>query len=196
MDAGGGGRGRWRQRALCAEVGWPLRAGEIAETLAMPLSTVSGILTRSGMGRLGRLGLEPAVRYERSRPGELVHGVASARSALESEAAVPIASVPADAAQAGAGGLLPVDALWTAPTAVSDDAAVCGAEPLPKRLTSSAPGRNRTSARGLGRSSRAGAGRRTPVSGVHRSCQMSRKSASEAASRRMPPARIELAHAV
>ncbi len=39
----------------------------------MPLSTVSGILTRIGMGRLGRLGLEPAVRYERSRPGELVH---------------------------------------------------------------------------------------------------------------------------
>ena len=27
----------------------------------------------SGMGRLGRLGLEPAVRYERTRPGELVH---------------------------------------------------------------------------------------------------------------------------
>ena len=25
------------------------------------------------MGRLGRLGLEPAVRYERSRPGELLH---------------------------------------------------------------------------------------------------------------------------
>ncbi len=48
-------------------------AAEIAETLAMALSTVSGILTRSGMGRLGRLGLEPAVRYERSRPGELVH---------------------------------------------------------------------------------------------------------------------------
>src|SRR5579862_499394 len=46
---------------------------EIAETLGMPLSTVSGILTRIGMGRLGRLGLEPAVRYERSRPGELVH---------------------------------------------------------------------------------------------------------------------------
>src|SRR2546422_8979769 len=48
-------------------------AAEIAETLSMPLSTVSGILTRSGMGRLGRLGLEPTVRYERSRPGELVH---------------------------------------------------------------------------------------------------------------------------
>jgi transposase InsO family protein len=48
-------------------------AAEIAETLDMALSTVSGILTRSGMGRLGRLGLEPAVRYERTRPGELVH---------------------------------------------------------------------------------------------------------------------------
>ena len=50
-----------------------MTAAEIAETLSMPLSTVSGILTRIGMGRLGRLGLEPAVRYERSRPGELVH---------------------------------------------------------------------------------------------------------------------------
>src|SRR5438270_7600785 len=50
-----------------------MTAAEIAETLGMALSTVSGILTRIGMGRLGRLGLEPAVRYERSRPGELVH---------------------------------------------------------------------------------------------------------------------------
>jgi len=50
-----------------------MTAAEIAETLSMPLSTVSGILTRVGLGRLGRLGLEPAVRYERSRPGELVH---------------------------------------------------------------------------------------------------------------------------
>jgi len=48
-------------------------AAEIAETLAMALSTVSGILTRIGMGRLGLLGLERPVRYERSRPGELVH---------------------------------------------------------------------------------------------------------------------------
>jgi transposase InsO family protein/transposase len=46
---------------------------EIAEVLDMPLSTVSGILTRIGMGKLGRLGLEPAVRYERERPGELIH---------------------------------------------------------------------------------------------------------------------------
>ena len=48
-------------------------AAEIAETLGMALSTVSGILKRLGMGRLGRLGLEQPVRYERSRPGELVH---------------------------------------------------------------------------------------------------------------------------
>jgi transposase InsO family protein len=46
---------------------------EIAEVLGRPLSTVSGILTRIGMGRLGRLGLEPAERYERERPGELIH---------------------------------------------------------------------------------------------------------------------------
>ena len=46
---------------------------EIAETLAMPVSTVSGILHRVGMGKLGRLGLEPAARYERARPGELIH---------------------------------------------------------------------------------------------------------------------------
>jgi transposase InsO family protein len=46
---------------------------EIAELLGMPETTVSGILTRIGLGRLGRLGLEPARRYERSRPGELIH---------------------------------------------------------------------------------------------------------------------------
>jgi transposase InsO family protein len=46
---------------------------EIAELLEMALSTVSGILTRIGMGKLGRMGLEPAVRYERQRPGELIH---------------------------------------------------------------------------------------------------------------------------
>jgi transposase InsO family protein len=48
-------------------------AAEIAETLAMALSTVSGILTRLGLGRLGRIGLEQPQRYERSGPGELLH---------------------------------------------------------------------------------------------------------------------------
>jgi transposase InsO family protein/transposase-like protein len=46
---------------------------EIAEALGMALSTVSGILTGLNMGRLGRLGLQPARRYERARPGELIH---------------------------------------------------------------------------------------------------------------------------
>jgi transposase InsO family protein len=46
---------------------------EIAETLQMALSTVSGILSSIDMGRLGRLGLEPARRYEKARPGELIH---------------------------------------------------------------------------------------------------------------------------
>ena len=46
---------------------------QIAEVFRMPETTVSGILTRIGMGKLGRLGLEPAQSYERKRPGELVH---------------------------------------------------------------------------------------------------------------------------
>jgi transposase InsO family protein len=46
---------------------------QIAELIDRPLSTVCAVLKRIGMGRLGRLGLEPAVRYERSRPGELIH---------------------------------------------------------------------------------------------------------------------------
>jgi transposase InsO family protein len=46
---------------------------EIAEVLSMALSTVSGILKRIGMGKLGRLGSEPVERYERARPGELIH---------------------------------------------------------------------------------------------------------------------------
>jgi len=50
-----------------------MRAAEIAETLTMPLSIVSAVLTPAGLGRLGRIGLEQPLRYERSRPGELVH---------------------------------------------------------------------------------------------------------------------------
>ena len=46
---------------------------EIAEVLAMPITTVQGILTRIGLGKLSRLDQEQVVRYERSRPGELVH---------------------------------------------------------------------------------------------------------------------------
>ena len=46
---------------------------EIAELLDMPLSTTSAVLKREGLGKLGRIGLEPAQRYQRERPGELIH---------------------------------------------------------------------------------------------------------------------------
>jgi len=51
-----------------------LTGWEIAERLGMPLSTVSTVLNRIGLGRLSRLEPpEPANRYQRERPGELVH---------------------------------------------------------------------------------------------------------------------------
>jgi transposase InsO family protein len=51
-----------------------MTGAEIAEALAMPASTVSGILTRIGLGKLWRLEPpEPPNRYEKQRPGELVH---------------------------------------------------------------------------------------------------------------------------
>jgi transposase InsO family protein len=50
-----------------------MTGAEIAETLQMPITTVQGILTRIGLGRLSRLDQEQVVRYERSRPGELLH---------------------------------------------------------------------------------------------------------------------------
>jgi transposase InsO family protein len=47
---------------------------EIAECLGMALSTVSAVLGRIGLGKLSRLEpFEPPNRYERSRPGELIH---------------------------------------------------------------------------------------------------------------------------
>jgi transposase InsO family protein len=47
---------------------------EIAEVLGMATSTVSAVLGRIGLGRLSRLDPpEPVRRYERSRPGELIH---------------------------------------------------------------------------------------------------------------------------
>jgi transposase InsO family protein len=62
-----------RVEAIAALRRLRLTGAEIAQALGMALSTVSGILTKIGMGKLGRLGLQPAVRYERQRPGELIH---------------------------------------------------------------------------------------------------------------------------
>ena len=51
-----------------------MTGAEIAFCLAMALSTVSAVLARVGLGKLSRLEPpEPANRYERRCPGELVH---------------------------------------------------------------------------------------------------------------------------
>jgi transposase InsO family protein len=61
------------EQLLAALRGLRFTAPELADLLDMPCSTISAVLKRLGMGKLGRLGLEPAVRYERERPGELIH---------------------------------------------------------------------------------------------------------------------------
>ena len=51
-----------------------LTAAQIAVRLSMPRSTVAAVLKRRGLERLSRLTPKPvAVRYERQRPGELLH---------------------------------------------------------------------------------------------------------------------------
>jgi transposase InsO family protein len=51
-----------------------MTAAEIAECLAMPLSTVSAVLLRIGLGKRSALEpFEPPNRYERRHPGELIH---------------------------------------------------------------------------------------------------------------------------
>jgi transposase InsO family protein len=63
-----------RLEAIAALRRLRMTGAEIAECLGMALSTVSGILTRIGLGKLSRL--EPPERpnrYERRRPGELIH---------------------------------------------------------------------------------------------------------------------------
>jgi transposase InsO family protein len=51
-----------------------MTAAEIAETLGMALSTVSRWLKKIGLGKRSRLEPpEPPNRYERKRPGELIH---------------------------------------------------------------------------------------------------------------------------
>ena len=63
-----------RVQAIAALRRLRMTAAEIAEVLAMPLSTVSAVLGRIGLGKRSRLEPpEPANRYERGRPGELLH---------------------------------------------------------------------------------------------------------------------------
>jgi transposase InsO family protein len=63
-----------RVEAIAALRRLRLTGPEIAEVLEMATSTVSAVLGRIGLGRLSRLEPpEPPNRYERSRPGELIH---------------------------------------------------------------------------------------------------------------------------
>jgi transposase InsO family protein len=63
-----------RASAICQLRQLRLTAAEIAEQLEMPLSTVSAVLLREGLGKRSRLQPpEPVSRYERSAPGELIH---------------------------------------------------------------------------------------------------------------------------
>ena len=63
-----------RVEAIAALRRLRMTGSEIAGCLGMALSTVSAVLGRIGLGKLSRLEpSEPSNRYERSRPGELVH---------------------------------------------------------------------------------------------------------------------------
>src|SRR3954452_22503997 len=51
-----------------------MTAAEIAECVPIPVSTISAVLLRVGLGKLSRLEPpEPPNRYERRHPGELLH---------------------------------------------------------------------------------------------------------------------------
>ena len=63
-----------RVEAIAALRRLGMTGAEIAMCLAMPVSTVSAVLARIGLGKLSRLEPpEPPNRYERERPGELIH---------------------------------------------------------------------------------------------------------------------------
>ena len=66
--------GEDRVQAIAALRRLRMTAAEIAMVLGMALSTVSAVLLRIGLGKLSRLEPpEPPNRYQRARPGELIH---------------------------------------------------------------------------------------------------------------------------
>ncbi|HZB70238.1 MAG TPA: IS481 family transposase, partial [Sphingomicrobium sp.] len=63
-----------REQLIAMLRGLRMTGAEIAMVLAMPVSTVSAVLARIGLGKLSRLEPpEPPNRYQRARPGELIH---------------------------------------------------------------------------------------------------------------------------
>ena len=66
--------GAERISELTALRGQRMSGPAIARQLGMPVSTVGAILRRLGLGKLAALKPKPViVRYERQRPGELIH---------------------------------------------------------------------------------------------------------------------------
>ncbi len=62
-----------RVQAICKLRALRFSGPLIAELLEMPVSTVSAVLSREGLGRLGRIGMEPVKSFAVSEPGEVIH---------------------------------------------------------------------------------------------------------------------------
>ncbi|BDW99222.1 transposase [Maricaulis maris] len=96
----------WVEAAAQLRRDYRMTASEIAERLRLARSTVARWLKRLGLGRLGALTPRaPVIRYQRERPGELIHldikklgrfenrVIASPDSARATAIAVPAGSV-------------------------------------------------------------------------------------------------------
>lgn len=83
---------------------WGLTGAEIARRLGLARSAVARWLARAGMGRLGRPDPPaPVRRYQRARPGELIHLDIKTLGRFDRPATVPPARAGAAATGARAG---------------------------------------------------------------------------------------------
>ena len=81
-----------------------MTAAEIAQCLAMPLSTVSAVLTRIGLGKRSRLGATRAARIATSVSARASSCTSTSRSSVASagpDTASTVTAVPAHAGSAG-----------------------------------------------------------------------------------------------
>jgi hypothetical protein len=116
---------------------------EIAEVLGMAVLTVSGILTRIGIGKLGRVGPEPAQRYERARPGELIQIEIKKLGRIERGAGARVVGIANRASRPRRRDAAGVDrqiAGWEYVQIAIDD---CSRLPTPKFCQPQAPNRGR-----------------------------------------------------
>jgi transposase len=121
-----------RVAAICALRRLRMTGAEIAECLSMPLSTVSAVLLREGLGKRSRLApLEPPNRYERHAAGDLVH-IAS-RSSAGSSPRVTGSSVIGASSAARAARASPAGSSFTSPSTTT------AAWPTPRSSMTSGP---------------------------------------------------------